>query len=52
MTKLLIDFIFLSTLAILRFIAAEDKPEERRKVLEEYKEDYYRTINLYLNSND
>jgi hypothetical protein len=52
MTKLLIDFIFLSTLAILRFIIVKDKPEERRKVLEEYKEDYYNTIKLYNHSND
>ena len=52
MTKLLIDFIYLSTLAILRFIAAEDKPEERRKVLEEYKEDYNSTIRLHNLNND
>lgn len=52
MTKLLIDFIFLSTLAILRFIAVKDKPEERRKVLEEYKEDYNRTIRIHKLNND
>lgn len=52
MTKLLIDFIFLSTLAILRFIIVKDKPEERRKVLEEYEEDYYRIIKLYNHYND
>lgn len=52
MTKLIIDFIFLSTIAIFRFIAAEYNSEERRKVLKEYKEDYNRTIRLHNYNND
>ncbi len=52
MTKLIISFMFTSTRAIFGYIAAEDHPEERRKILEEYKEDYYRTIKLYNHSND
>lgn len=52
MTKLIISFMFFSTIAIFRFIAAEDQPEERRKILEEYKEDYNRTIRIHNLNND
>lgn len=51
MTKLILSFIFASTLAIFRFIATEHHPEERRKVLEEYKEAYARIIRIH-NLND
>jgi len=52
MTKLIIKFMFTSTTSIFKFLSAEDQPEERRKILEEYKEDYYNTIKLYNHYND
>lgn len=52
MTKLVIDFIFLSTIAIFRFIAAEYNSEERKKVLKEYQENYKSTLRLHDYNND
>lgn len=52
MTKLVIDFIFLSTIAIFRFIAEKDNPEKCREVAKEYQENYKIAIKLHNYNND
>ena len=41
MTKLLIDFIFLSTITIMRFIIVRENPDKIEEIMRDYKHQFY-----------
>ena len=41
MTKLLISFIYLSTVTLMRFIVVRDNPEKIEEVMRDYKQQFY-----------
>ena len=41
MTKLLIDFIFLSTVTIMRFIIVRENPDKIEEIMRDYKQQFY-----------
>lgn len=41
MTKLIIRFIYLSTVTIMRFIIVGDSPDKREEVVRDYKHQFY-----------
>ena len=41
MTKLLIDFIFLSTITLMRFIIVRENPDKIEEIMRDYKQQFY-----------
>ena len=41
MTELLIDFIFLSTITIMRFIIVRENPDKIEEIMRDYKHQFY-----------
>ena len=41
MTKLIISFIYLSTVTLMRFIVVRDNPEKIEEVMRDYKHQFY-----------
>ena len=41
MTKLIIDFIFLSTITIMRFIIVRENPDKIEEIMRDYKQQFY-----------